>query len=80
MYIFTMTTTVAFCRVGGTGFNMPTMITAAYMSKDAGQREIGKLAIGPGLFGVNEPITFGLPVVFNAVYFIPQLIPYVISG
>lgn len=79
-YIFTDSTAYAFCKIGGTGFNFATMIAAGWFSKDAGQRAIGKLAIAPGFFGVNEPITFGLPIVLNFFYLIPQTIPFALSG
>jgi len=37
--------------------------------------DIVKLSTGPGLFNINEPIIFGLPIVFN----IPMMIPFVLS-
>lgn len=37
-------------------------------------KEIGRLAIGPGLFNVNEPVIFGLPIVLNASVVIPWVL------
>lgn len=34
-------------------------------------RDIAKLSIVPGLFNINEPIIFGLPIVLNPVLIIP---------
>ena len=34
-------------------------------------RELGKLALIPGIFGINEPIIFGLPILLNALMLIP---------
>ena len=39
-------------------------------------RELGKLALIPGIFGINEPIIFGLPILLNPLMLIPfMLVP-----
>ena len=39
-------------------------------------KELGKLAFIPGVFGINEPIVFGLPIVLNPMILIPfMLVP-----
>ncbi len=42
--------------------------------KSKQSKEIGRLALGPGIFNVNEPVLFGLPIVLNATIFIPWII------
>lgn len=37
-------------------------------------KQLGKLSIVPGFFGINEPIIFGLPVVLNPVIAIPFIL------
>jgi PTS system cellobiose-specific IIC component len=32
---------------------------------------VGKLAIIPSLFNINEPILFGMPIVFNPLFLVP---------
>jgi len=39
--------------------------------KSSHLREVGKLALVPGIFGVTEPFWFGLPVVLNPIMLIP---------
>lgn len=39
--------------------------------RDKTQMTIAKLAFAPGLFNVNEPLMFGLPIVMNPIYAIP---------
>ena len=39
--------------------------------KDKTQMTIAKLAFAPGLFNINEPLMFGLPIVMNPIYAIP---------
>lgn len=55
---------------GGSGATLP---LAFYMlrSKSARLRRVGWLGIWPGIFNINEPITFGTPVIFNPVMAIP---------
>ncbi|HEC24091.1 MAG TPA: PTS sugar transporter subunit IIC [Chloroflexi bacterium] len=58
---------------GGSGATLP---LAIYLirSKSARLRRVGWLGIWPGIFNINEPITFGTPVIFNPVLAIPFII------
>jgi PTS system cellobiose-specific IIC component len=58
---------------GGSGATLP---LAFYFirSKAPRLRRVGWLGIWPGIFNINEPITFGAPVVFNPVLAIPFII------
>ncbi len=58
---------------GGSGATLP---LAFYFirSKSPRLRKVGWLGIWPGIFNINEPITFGAPVVFNPVLAIPFII------
>lgn len=48
--------------------------------KAAQSKELGKLAIIPGCFNVNEPVTFGTPIVMNPFIAIPFMVtPMIIS-
>lgn len=44
------------------------------LSKSKAQREIGRIAFIPSLFGVNEPILFGARIVLNPIMFIPFVV------
>lgn len=35
-------------------------------------KAIGKVAIVPGIFGISEPMKFGIPMVYNPIIFIPM--------
>lgn len=37
--------------------------------------ELGKLAVAPSIFNINEPVIFGFPIVFN----LPMIIPFVLT-
>lgn len=41
-------------------------------------RDLAKMAFVPGLFNINEPVMFGLPIVLNPILVIPFiLVPFV---
>ncbi len=40
---------------------------------------LGKLAIVPTLFGITEPLIFGLPLVLNPIYAVPFILGNVVS-
>ncbi len=58
---------------GGSGATLP---LAIYMirSKSERLRRVGWLGIWPGIFNINEPITFGTPVIFNPIMAIPFIV------
>ena len=42
-------------------------------------RTVGRVALGPAIFNINEPVTFGVPMALNPVMMIPfVLVPVVI--
>ncbi|WP_125702287.1 PTS sugar transporter subunit IIC [Lacticaseibacillus daqingensis] len=64
-----------FVHIGGSGVVLALALLIVFRSKSAQNKQLGKLGIGPTLFSINEPIMFGLPVIFNPII----LIPYVVS-
>ncbi|MDK2818310.1 MAG: PTS sugar transporter subunit IIC [Spirochaetota bacterium] len=49
-------------------------------SKVAQMRTVGKIAIIPGICGINEPIIFGLPIVLNPILGIPFILMPIITS
>lgn len=60
--------------VGGSGATLALCITLLTICKSQQCKKIGKLAILPGLFNINEPLTFGLPIVLNPIMIIPFIL------
>lgn len=60
-----------FATYGGAGSTLSLLIAMFAFCKSKRVKELGKLAIVPGIFGINEPIIFGLPVVLNPLIAIP---------
>lgn len=65
----------AYVFLGGSGATLALVAAILLVSKAAEDREVAKYGIGCGIFQINEPVLFGLPVVLNPIY----LIPFVIS-
>ncbi len=69
-----------FHNMGGSGATFSLAIMLLLFSKSQQLKEIGKLAIGPAFFNINEPILFGLPIVMNPVLIIPFILAPLISS
>ncbi|MDO4168807.1 MAG: PTS lactose transporter subunit IIBC [Lachnospiraceae bacterium] len=57
--------------LGGTGATLVITFMFAFMAKSKELRAIGRASSVPVLFGVNEPILFGAPLILNPVFFVP---------
>lgn len=75
MHFFTPGAGSAFGNFTGTGITFG-LVFWCLLSKSKAQKQIGRVALIPALFGINEPILFGAPIVLNPIFFIP----YVICG
>jgi len=60
--------------IGGSGATLPVVIYMLVFAKSTLLKDIGKVAIGPGIFNINEPVTFGLPVVLNPLLMVPFIL------
>ena len=58
---------------GGTGNTLPLCIMCM-RSKSEQLKAIGKVGLIPGIFNVNEPITFGVPVMYNPLMAVPYIL------
>jgi PTS system lactose-specific IIC component len=65
--------------LGGTGATLVIIFMMAFIAKSKQLKAVGKASLIPGLFGVNEPILFGAPLVLNPVFFIPFIITPIIN-
>ena len=63
-----------FANVGGTGMTLGLIIAIFIASKRPEQREIAKLSLVPGIFQINEPMIFGLPIVLNPIMIVPFIL------
>ena len=70
----------AFAFLGGSGATLGAIIAIFLFSKSKASKSIATLATPPGIFEINEPLVFGLPIVMNVIYMFPFIFGPVILG
>lgn len=65
--------------LGGTGATLVITLMFAFMAKSKQLKTIGRASSVPVLFGVNEPILFGAPIVLNPIFFIPFIFTPIVN-
>ena len=67
--------------MGGTGMTLAVIAAILIFVKSKQMKQVAKLGAGPGIFNVNEPIIFGLPVVMNPMIIVPWILaPMVVTA
>lgn len=75
------TMTNVYAMIGGSGATFGLIIAMLiFTHKGEKEREVAKLALIPGCFGINEPVIFGLPIVLNPLMFIPWVLVPIINA
>ena len=72
-YITALGFFTSFVNVGGTG---ATIALALVMlnSREPGFRKVSRLSLPTQIFGINEPIFFGFPIVLNPIFMAPYIL------
>ncbi|KRK34588.1 PTS sugar transporter subunit IIC [Loigolactobacillus bifermentans] len=63
-----------YMKLGGFGATIGLCLLCLFWAKSERYKSIGKLGIIPGIFNINEPMIFGLPVILNPIFAIPFVI------
>lgn len=63
----------AFVYLGGSGATLG-LIIAMFIAGRKRYKQMLALGTPPGIFQINEPILFGLPIVLNPIWFIPFIL------
>ncbi|QHX36057.1 PTS system, cellobiose-specific IIC component [Spiroplasma sp. TIUS-1] len=61
-------------NIGGAGGTFALLLMVAFLTRRSNWKMVTRIALIPALFGINEPILFGLPIVFNPVLFAPFIL------
>ncbi|MBD3948218.1 PTS sugar transporter subunit IIC [Tuanshanicoccus lijuaniae] len=69
-----------FMVYGGSGGTLGLLIAIFLVSKREDYREIAKLSFVPGIFNINEPLIYGLPIMLNPILAIPFILTPLITG
>ncbi|MGO2100768.1 PTS sugar transporter subunit IIC [Vagococcus salmoninarum] len=60
----------AYANFTGSGVTIG-LVIAMLMSKSKRYKKVGAVGLLPSLFGINEPILFGVPIILNPILMIP---------
>ncbi|MGL4916043.1 MAG: PTS transporter subunit EIIC, partial [Aeromonas allosaccharophila] len=66
--------TDSFVFLGGTGATLGLILAIFMVSRRDDYRQVAKLGLPSGLFQINEPILFGLPVIMNPILVVPFIL------
>ena len=67
-----------FIKIGGAGATFGLALLCLFVAKSSQFKTLGKLAIGPVIFNINEPLIFGMPIVLNPILMIPFIVSPVV--
>lgn len=60
--------------IGGSGTTLSLVLAMLFFARSQQMKQLGRLGIGPGIFNINEPVTFGMPIVLNPIMMIPFIL------
>lgn len=69
-----------YMSLGGSGCTIGLLIAIFLFSRRGDYRAIAKLEVAPAIFEINEPMTFGLPIVLNPLLVVPFIITPLVTG
>ncbi len=67
-----------YVNFGGVGATLALIIAIYMFSKREDYKAVAKIGLAPGVFMINEPVMFGLPLVLNPLLFLPFILTPVI--
>lgn len=79
-YIINQSFWDVFACFGGSGCTIGLIVAIFIASKRADHREIAKLSLPCGIFNINEPLIFGLPIILNPIMAIPFIVTPLVTG
>ena len=78
-HIFTQQINEVFTKAGGCGLTMGFLIASYFAARSEQMKTVSRIALVPGIFNINEPIIFGLPIVFNPYMLVPYILAPVLA-
>ena len=68
-----------FATIGGAGMTIGLIVAMLLVARSSRLKAMSKLAAVPAVFNINEPLVFGLPIVFNPLMLIPVTLAPIVS-
>lgn len=62
------------CQPGGIGGTFGLAFMMAFLAKSKRMKTLGRMSVVPAIFGINEPLLFGIPIMLNPLLFIPYVL------
>lgn len=78
--IITMPFWDMYMSIGGSGVTIGLLIAILIVGKRDDMKEITKLSLAPGIFNINEPVIFGMPIMLNPILAIPFIVTPLVTG
>ncbi|WCG36656.1 PTS sugar transporter subunit IIC [Companilactobacillus farciminis] len=78
-HIYTQQFVDIFTTYGGGGSTLSLLLIMIIVCKSKSLKNVGKMAMIPGIFGINEPVIFGIPIIFNLRIAIPFVIVPIVN-
>lgn len=64
---------------GGAGCTLGLVIVMALFAKSKRYKAFGKMVLAPGIFNINEPVIYGMPLMMNFTFIIPFILTPLLS-
>lgn len=72
--------TSSYVIMGGSGAMLLACVWLAFAARSSQLKMLGRAAMGPAIFNINEPLIFGLPVVYNPILALPFMIAPIVAA
>lgn len=69
-----------YSQVGGTGNTFGLALMMPFIAKSERYKALSKIALAPGIFNINEPFIFGLPIMLNPLFLVPLVATPIVNG
>lgn len=69
-----------FVIAGGSGATLGLCLYIAFAAKSEQLKAIGRASVVPALFNINEPLIFGLPIIYNPALAIPFILAPMVTA
>lgn len=69
-----------FIWIGGSGATLGLVLAMIVFGRSKYSKALSRMCIVPGIFNINEPVIFGLPIVLNPILIIPFVITPLVTA
>lgn len=70
----------SFVIMGGSGATLGLTFFIAFLAKSEQLKVLGRASLAPAIFNINEPIIFGMPIVYNPYLAVPFFLAPMVSA